>query len=149
MGTRKEELESNIKFCLFWIYFNIFVVPGTLCEVQPTRPALTGLVTSFCALGNLQGFTSPRFLRLHTVSIKINYCHSPTQPYLKFRLTNYLVGPTYHQWNFQGTSWKPRKLIFGMQPFFDLTRKTTLKKKWKTTSTKRRLKKMEEFLKKN
>ena len=29
-----------------------------------------------------------------------------------------------------------RKLIFGMQPYFDLTRKTTSKKKWKTTSKK-------------
>ena len=44
--------------------------------------------------------------------------------------------------NFLGTSRQPRKLIFGMQPYFDPTRKTTSKKngrrpkknkKWKTT----------------
>ena len=35
-----------------------------------------------------------------------------------------------------GASGQLRKLIFGMQPYFDPTRKTTSKKKWKTTSKK-------------
>jgi hypothetical protein len=35
-----------------------------------------------------------------------------------------------------GSSRQPRKLIFGMQPYFDPTRKMTSKKKWKTTSKK-------------
>ena len=34
------------------------------------------------------------------------------------------------------SSRQPRRLIFGMQPYFDPTRKTTSKKKWKTTSNK-------------
>jgi hypothetical protein len=52
--------------------------------------------------------------------------------------------------NFYGTVRQPMKLIFGMQPYFDPTRKTTSQKngnyfktneKWKTTS-----KKMEDYL---
>jgi hypothetical protein len=62
-------------------------------------------------------------------------------------VTKYVVGPPppHHQGHFYGTSRQPRKLIFGMQPYFDPTRKTTSKKmednlnknkKWKTTSKK-------------
>ena len=51
--------------------------------------------------------------------------HPPTDPH---HHTTYL--------NFLGTSRQRRKLIFGMQPYFDQTKKTTSEKKWKTTSKK-------------
>jgi hypothetical protein len=54
--------------------------------------------------------------------------------------------PTHPHYNFEGTSRQLRKLIFGMQPYFDQTRKITSFKKWKTTSKKI---KMEDELNKN
>jgi hypothetical protein len=58
-------------------------------------------------------------------------CHSPTQPQLELEL-DLIMGrnPPHHPTtrNFSGTSRQPRKLIFGMQPYFNPTRKKTSKK---------------------
>ena len=69
-------------------------------------------------------------------------CHSPTEPQLELGVTKNLIRPPHPSHpphlNLEGSSRQPRKLIFGMQPYFDTTRKMTSKKngrlpqkKWK------------------
>ena len=55
--------------------------------------------------------------------------YRPTQPQLKLGVTKEIVGPpTPHHHHPSQTSRQHRKLIFGMQPYFDPTR-CNMKKK--------------------
>ena len=85
---------------------------------------------------NRNYFSASKFEGLHSVELVLDLIMGRNPP----NTTN----P--HHRNFSGTSRQPRKLIFGMQPYFDPTRKTTSKKNGRQPQKK--WKKMEDYLKK-